>query len=98
MRLVILFVMVMIAGCAVNGTGVPAGKYAGDYEPVAVERMGSPAMLESFNESVCHTEQVLLCRGEARDGDCRCAMIYDVERRLGPVTPDVQGFRNSKQR
>ena len=98
MRLVAVMVIMVMAGCASNGTDVPLGKHSKNGGPVRVERMGSMTALASFKAGSCHAEQVLLCRGESEDGDCRCVTIYDAERRLEIMTHDRPAFRPGKPR
>ena len=101
MRFVAVLVFMVMAGCASNGVSVPLGNHAKSNEPVHVERMGSMTTLASLRQPMCHTEQVLLCRGEVEDGDCRCVTIHDAERSLQRVTYDRQrrhirqGFRSN---
>ena len=98
MRWVAILVVLAMAGCVSNGTGVPLGKHAKNGGPVRVERMGTMMTLAANKSATCHSEQVLLCRGEAEEGDCRCLFIRDAERSLQRVTHDRQGFRTSGHR
>ena len=96
MRLIVVFAVMVLTGCVSSGSVAPAGMHAKNGSPVRVERLGTMTTLSPVKGPACHSEQVLLCRGDIGRGDCRCVFIQEAERSLERVTRRQRAFRTAR--